>query len=164
MPAVAALDWMLLAVLLISVLLGLWRGIVYELLSLAAWVVAFVVAQWFGADVAQVLPMAGASGAVRLATGFGLTFVGSLVVMALLAAVAKRLIAAVGLSPLDRLLGAAFGLMRGALVLLATAVVVGLTPLKTSAWWQQSMGAQWLSATLKGLRPVLPAEYAKYLV
>ena len=43
----AALDWIFVALLLASMLMGAWRGLVYEFLSLAGWVVAFVVAQWF---------------------------------------------------------------------------------------------------------------------
>ena len=42
----APIDWTFLAVLLVSMLIGAWRGLVYELLSLAAWVVAFFAAQW----------------------------------------------------------------------------------------------------------------------
>ena len=45
LPAWAPLDWALLAVLATSVLVGLWRGLVYELLSLAGWLVVWFVAQ-----------------------------------------------------------------------------------------------------------------------
>lgn len=46
----ALLDWGLLAVLALSMLLGAWRGLVFEVLSLAGWVLAFVVARWFAGD------------------------------------------------------------------------------------------------------------------
>ena len=45
----AAVDLILLLLLLASVLLGLWRGLVYELLSIAGWVAAFLLAQTFAA-------------------------------------------------------------------------------------------------------------------
>ena len=35
----AALDWIFVALLLASMLIGAWRGLVYEVLSLAGWVV-----------------------------------------------------------------------------------------------------------------------------
>ena len=41
------LDWILLAVLLASLLLGAWRGLVYEVLSVLNWVASFVLAQWW---------------------------------------------------------------------------------------------------------------------
>ena len=40
-------DWILLAVLLASLLLGAWRGLVYELMSMLGWIAAFVLAQWW---------------------------------------------------------------------------------------------------------------------
>ncbi len=159
----AALDWAFLAVLLLSLLIGAWRGLVYELLSLASWAAAFVLAQWFAADVAQKLPMAGAGEGVRYAAGFGVTFVGAVFAGGLIAALIKKLISAVGLAPVDRVLGAAFGGVRGLVVLLAITVVVAMTPLKSSRWWTESVGAGALSAALKGLKPVLPQEFGKYL-
>ena len=64
------LDWVFAAVLLMSMLLGAWRGFVYEVLSLISWVAAFVLAQWLAQDLAQRLPMSGASDTVRYASGF----------------------------------------------------------------------------------------------
>ena len=51
----AALDWLCIVVLVASLVIGAWRGLVYELLSLASWIVAFFLAQWFAADAAALL-------------------------------------------------------------------------------------------------------------
>ncbi len=158
-----ALDWVLLIVLCASLLLGAWRGLVFEMLSLAAWVVAFVLAQWFAADVAQWLPMAGAADPLRYAAGFSVTFVVAAFSGGLIAVVVKKLIAATGLAPVDRVLGSVFGLVRGLVLLLAAAVVISMTPLKTGAWWNESAGAGFLGVALKGLKPVVPQEFGKYL-
>ena len=48
----AALDWIFCAVLLVSVLLGAWRGLVFEVLSLLSWLVALVAARFFAVDMA----------------------------------------------------------------------------------------------------------------
>ncbi|MEI8031300.1 MAG: CvpA family protein [Comamonadaceae bacterium] len=157
------LDWVFIAVLLISLALGAWRGLVYELMSVLSWIAAFVLAQWFAPDLSEKLPLTGASEAVRYAAGFVLIFVLSVLVGGLLAKLVKRLFSAVGLQPADRALGAAFGLIRGALVLLTATVVIGMTPLKTGLWWQQSAGAGVALTVLKGLKPVLPEEFGKYL-
>ena len=159
----AVLDWVFGAVLLASFLLGAWRGLVFEVLSLVTWVAAFIMAQWFAPDVAQMLPMSGAGEAVRYAAGFVLTFIAAVFAGGLVAALVKKLISAAGLAPADRVLGAVFGLVRGVVVLLALTVVVAMTPLKTSGWWTESIGANVLSAALKGLKPVLPQEFGKYL-
>ena len=159
----AVLDWVFGAVLLASLLLGAWRGLVFEILSLITWVAAFIAAQWFAPDIAALLPMSGAGEAVRYAAGFVLAFVAAVFAGGLVAVLVKRLISAAGLAPADRMLGAVFGLVRGGVVLLALAVVIAMTPLKSSVWWLESSGAGVLSAALKGLKPVLPQEFGKYL-
>ena len=163
MAILPLLDWAFLAVLLLSLLMGAWRGLVYEVISLATWAAAFVLAQWFAPDVAQKLPMSGAAESARYAAGFVLTFVAAVFTGGLLAALIKKLVSAVGLAPIDRVLGATFGLMRGLVILLVVTVVIAMTPLKASVWWNESMGAGLMNATLKGLKPVLPQDFGKYL-
>lgn len=163
MADLAVLDWVFLAVLLISLLLGLWRGLVFELFSLCAWFGAFVAAQIWGGGIGMMLPMTGASEPVRLGAGFICVFVMAFFVGGLLAVLAKKLVAAVGLSPFDRVLGAGFGLIRGVLILMTVGVLVALTPLKASPLWRESVGTSIISNVFKGLRPLLPQEYGKYL-
>jgi membrane protein required for colicin V production len=154
---------MLLAILVASLVLGAWRGLVYEVLSLANWFAAFLLAQWFAPLVAGWLPMAGATAQVRHAAGFVLAFIGSLLVGGVLTLLLAKLIAAVGLRPVDRLLGALFGALRGVVLLLALALAVHLTPLHTSFWWQDSAGAKILTAALHGLKPAMPQAFEQYL-
>ena len=87
----------------------------------------------------------------------------SVFVGGLLAKLVSKLFAAVGLRPADRALGGAFGLVRGVVLLLAATVVIGMTQLRASAWWQESVGAGITLAALKGLKPMLPEEFGKYL-
>ena len=160
---IATLDWVFAAVLVVSLALGGWRGLIYEVLSVLTWIAAFILAQWLAPDVALKLPMSGANDAVRYAAGFALVFILAVLVGGLFAALAKRLFAAVGLRPADRALGAAFGLVRGVVLLLAATVVIGMTPLKSGRWWQESVGAGIAMAALKGLKPVVPQEFGQYL-
>ena len=69
----------------------------------------------------------------------------------------------VGLMPVDRLLGAIFGLVRAAVLLLAAATVAAMTPLHKSNWWQESAGADLATGAVKGLKPLLPQDFARYL-
>lgn len=158
------LDWIFLGVLLASLLLGALRGLMYEVLSAVSWVAAFILAQWFAPDVALKLPMSGAGEAVRYGAAFALVFIGAVFAGGLLATLVKKLFAAVGLQPADRALGAAFGLVRGVVLLLAATVVIGMTPMRTSEWWHESSGAGMTVAVLKGLKPVLPEAFGKYLL
>jgi membrane protein required for colicin V production len=160
---VAALDWAVVVVLLASVLLGLLRGLVYEVLSVLNWIVAFVLAQWFAATAAQWLPMASAGQALRYAAGFVLVFIASLIVGGLVAWLVKKLVEAVGLRPVDRALGGVFGLVRGAIAVLALAVVVHLTSWHSADWWTESVSGGVATAALRGLKPVVPEKFGAYL-
>lgn len=158
-----ALDWIFIAVLLLSALLGAWRGLVYEVLALLSWIAAFVLAQWLAPDLAPKLPMAVASEVIRYAAAFVLLFVLGVFVGGLLAKLVSKLFAAVGLQPADRALGAAFGLVRGIVLLLAAIVVIATTPLRDGVWWQESVGRGLALTALAGLKPVLPSVFGRYL-
>jgi len=159
----AALDWVLVAVLAASLLLGAWRGLVYEVLSVLSWITAFIAAQWLAPDAAAMLPMGGWSQPVRYAAGFAAVFIGVVFAGALLAWLIKKLVEAVGLRPVDRVLGALFGLFRGVILALALAVVVNATPLRSAGWWTESTGAAAATAALMQLKPVLPEPFRRYL-
>ncbi len=159
----AGLDWIAIALLVLSMLFGLVRGLMYEVILLAAWVAAFFCAQWFAADVGAWLPFGDPAGNWRYATGFALVFVGVVFGVGLVASLMRKLITAVGLRPVDRLLGGVFGLARAAVALLAAAVVVHLLALSDAAWWQESRSATVLDAALQGLKPALPEKLASYL-
>ncbi len=157
------LDWALLAVLLLSAVVGLWRGLVYEVLSVAVWVVAFVLAQRYGAPVGVWLPVEGFSEPLRVAMGFAVVFLASAFIGGLLSWLVKKLVESVGLRPVDRVLGGAFGLLRGAVILLGLTMVVQMTPLHTHERWRQSPVAGVLSDTLHALQPLLPEALARHL-
>jgi membrane protein required for colicin V production len=159
----ATVDWILLGILGLSFLLGVWRGLVYEVLSVFVWIAAFVLAQWFAPEVGAKLPMAGSAESLRYAAGFVVVFIGSAFVAGVLVQVVKRLVAAVGLRPVDRTLGAVFGLIRGGILLLAITVVMNMTALRSQADWQASQGASYLTAVLIKIKPLLPQDFAKYL-
>ena len=165
-------DYAIIAALLLSVLIGLWRGFIGEVLALACWVVAFWVAWQFGAALAAqftaiTLPSA------RLLLGYALCFFAVLIAGAIVSFLMRKLVAGSGLSGSDRMLGMMFGLMRGLALVTLTVLILGFTPLPRDPWWKQSQllpgfqrSAEWLSARLppdvtryldlRGLLPQLP--------
>lgn len=157
------LDWIAVVLLVVSMLVGLVRGLVFEVMSLAGWVAAFLCAQWFAEDVGRWLPFGDPAATWRYAAGFVIVFVAVVFGVGLVAALSRKLIAVVGLRPVDRVLGGAFGLARAGLALLALGIVVHLTALSESAWWRESSTATVLDAALRGLKPALPEKLASYL-
>ena len=156
-------DWVLLLGLLLSVLLGLWRGLVYEVLSVLGWIAAFILAQAFADDLGVWLPIGGLSPPLRVAVGFVVVFVVVAFAAGLGAWLVQKLVASVGLRPVDRVLGGAFGLLRGVVILLAVALVVSMTQMQNAAWWADSKVAGVSSATLQEVKPLLPEPVARYI-
>jgi membrane protein required for colicin V production len=155
----AALDWIFAVVLAASLLWGAWRGLVFELLSLAGWLAAFFAAQWFADAVGARLPMGETDALWRHLAGFAVVFIAVVFACGLLAWMARKLIVAVGLRPADRALGALFGALRGVLLLLAVVLVAGWTRMADAPWWKQSRGVPLLQAALKGIQPALPRNF-----
>lgn len=151
----SAIDWVLLAVVAVSALFGLMRGFIGVLASLVAWVLGGWTAFRFGAKVALVLAGDGDPGPGELMAGYALSFIGVLVVVGLVGWLVRKLVQSVGLSGLDRMLGLALGLARGALVACALVLLLGLTAMPREPQWQRSQvvpvfvpGAQWLRGWL----------------
>ena len=163
MGLLGTVDWILLGILGVSVLIGLWRGLVFEVLSLLGWVAAYFAAQWFAPAVGARLPVGTPGSALNLVAAFALTFIVALIAWGLAARLVRMLVSASPLSVADRMLGAAFGLMRGLVLLLVIATLVAMTPAARSPAWGESQGAAWLDAMLQGLKPVLPSEIAQHL-
>lgn len=163
MGAIGVVDWAMLAVLVVSVLLGLWRGLLLEVAMLVGWVVAYFVAQWFSPDVAPHLPVGAPGSGANRAAGFAVVFVVAIIVWGLAAKLVRMVVHATPLSVVDRIGGAAFGLLRGAVVLLAVATLVGFTPASSSPLWQSSIGARWTTATVSFIKPLLPPDLRQWL-
>ena len=163
LPDLGWVDWAMLLALGLSVLVGLARGLVFELMSLVGWAVAYFSAQLFSPQVATYVPIGAPGSALHQGAAFAATFVAVLLVWAVLARLLRLLIRATPLTVIDRLLGAVFGGLRGLLLLLVVATVVSYTPALRSQAWQDSTGAAWLGQVITVLKPFLPAEVARHL-
>jgi membrane protein required for colicin V production len=163
MDSLSWVDWVFIAILALSVVVGLIRGLVFEVLSLLGWVAAYVAAQWLAPELAPHLPVGKPGSGLNHAAAFACTFVGTLIVWALLARLLRMVIHATPLSGVDRVLGATFGIARALVVMLAITTVVMLTSLYKTPAWQASRGAVWLNGALHGIKPVLPTAIAEHL-
>ncbi len=155
-------DYAIIAVLALSMLMGLWRGFIAEVLALAIWFCAFWVAWLFGPQLALRLEATIPTPSARIMLAYVLCFIAVLVAGAILAFVMRKLVAGSGLSGSDRLLGMVFGLVRGLALVVLVVFVLGAL-FRRDPWWQESrllptfqVGADWLAARL-------PAEVASYL-
>ena len=101
---VAGLDIAIATVVMLSAAIGLVRGLVKEVLSLVAWVLAFGIAIYFSPYVAQNLPMDWGSASVRLIIGFAVLFIATLILASIVQWLVGQLIASTRLTGTDRFL------------------------------------------------------------
>lgn len=158
--AVTIFDYVVLAVVAISLMIGVWRGMVGELLAIAAWLVAFFTARQWATSAGDLLMAADVAAGVRQAIGFLAIFIGVLVGFAMLRWAMARVLKSVGLGPLDRTLGALFGVARGLLVAWVGVFIAGLTALPTHFWWRNALLAPPFETSVLAIKPWLPAELA----
>jgi membrane protein required for colicin V production len=156
------LDYGVIAVLVLSIAWGAWRGFVHEVLSLAGWIMAFLAANLLADPLSESFP-ANMRPELRVVAAFVVIFIAVLVLTTLLSALVTKFIKVSVLQSLDRWLGALFGLMRGLVVIVAFALVAGLTPLPRSAEWTNSATGYSLAQTAIQLKQWLPPAFANRL-
>jgi len=156
-------DFAVMAILLVSLLLGLWRGLVYEALSLAGWPVAFVLSRLLAGEIAPMLPLM--QEAARIALAHAVVFIAALAAWAILVRLFAKLVRAIGLGWLDRVLGGLFGALRGVLVVLALVWLAGLTAIPEQPIWraaQTSKAAEDIALLTKAWLPDSIAQRIRY--
>lgn len=131
-------DYAIAVVCLGSAAFGIWRGFAKEALSLATWLAAIFLAWKFAWVVEPMLGQWIAEPSLKLWTARLLILVAVLIAGGLLAWAVRAVIRRTVLSGMDRLLGGAFGFVRGALIV--GLVVIGLqySGLDRDPWWQSA--------------------------
>lgn len=153
------LDYAALTILVASVLWGVWRGLVREVIAIAAWVLAFLGANLFAGPLGDALPKAIPSPELRVLVAFVVVFIAILAVCALVSRMLSKLVHVAGLGELDRSLGGVFGVARALLILLAFALVAGLTALPRQPSWRNSITGPLLAQAVLAIRPWVPPSF-----
>lgn len=131
-------DLAILAIVLVSVIVSLFRGFIKEVFSILVWIAAIYAAfQVSGAFAGELEPYIELPSA-RFIVAFAAVFVLVLVVGGLISFLIGKMIEQTGLSPTDRLFGALFGAVRGAVVVTVAVLLVRATPLSEDPWWGES--------------------------
>jgi membrane protein required for colicin V production len=156
-------DYTVMAIVLVSIAVGVIRGLVRELLSLVGWIAAFVIANSFASVVAPALPEAVHGERLRVIVAFAVLFLGTLIVSAIIGALVGLLIRQSGLRLADGGLGGLFGLARGIVIVVTAFILLGMTTLPEEPVWRESVLAPWLARTVREIKPYVPQGWSRYV-
>ncbi len=154
-------DYVILAIVGLSVLISLWRGFLSEVVSLITWAAAFVLAFLFMGTVAALFEPYVDLPSVRIVLAFGSIFVVTLFVGGLVNIIVSLALRKTGLSVTDRLLGMFFGIARGIALVAILVLLAGLTPLPQDPWWKASQFIPRFEGLAAWMKEQLPPEYAE---
>lgn len=153
----------MLAVIAISAIIGLLRGFIREVLSLVAYLAAFVAAIWWGPTVSSWLTVLLENGLLRTVSAYAAVFIIALLAVGLLNMALGALIDRTGLTPADHGLGALFGTLRGLVLALALVGLAGYTQLPAEPWWREARTSAALVKGFQQLKGLLPPSVAELL-
>ncbi len=157
------LDYAFLGVLVISIAWGIWRGFAREAVSLGGWVLALVVAKLLSEPLGEKLPESFGQPELRVVIAFVVVLILMLAVTTLIGLALWKMLKAAGLGGLDRTLGGVFGFARGLLIMLAFALLAGLTSMPRQPFWTQAVSRNLLEQSVLFLKPWLPPAFAQRL-
>lgn len=154
----SGVDVALLILIGLSVLVGFWRGLLKEVLSLVIWGLAIVLAYHYSGVIAGQLEHWISQPSIQQVVAFFAIFLFVVIVGGLLLFLLSRLVKFSGLSGTDRLLGALFGAARGAALIVILIVAAGLTPLGQDPWFEESRVVAALTPVAEELKAYLPLD------
>lgn len=161
---IGILDIIFIGILVISVVIGLIRGAIREVLSLVGLFLSVYLAFKFSDVLANsYVSKVFESEHISYITSFILIVVGTIFAIALINLLISQLLKASGLSWFDRILGVVFGLIRGGVICVIIVTVLGLLPSVTSSnWWIQSTLAPIFKEVASMGTNYMPESVAKY--
>jgi membrane protein required for colicin V production len=156
-----ALDYVFLAIMMISIGLGWWRGFVYELISLLAWIAAYFVARLFVTEVTEYVPEVVTSTVTRTAVAYSCLFILTMIVGGIVAWLLSKLVKFAGLGLMDGFMGSLFGLLRGMLLVTLLVMLAGFTDLPKKPFWREAWSSKPLQSVALLTKDYLPESLAK---
>lgn len=156
-------DYIIIAVVAISMLISLVRGVFKEIISLVMWVVGFLLAMKFYTVLAAMLTPYINNVSARLIIGFAGIFLSVLVFGTLFGYLLSLIIVKTGLGGFDRLLGMIFGGARGVLLVSVVLLLISTTAFIQDDWWRKSVLIPHLKILIDWLRVCLPQKITHFV-
>jgi len=159
-----SVDYFAFAILLVSAFVGIYRGFFKEVLALASWFVAAWVAYHYSNYLAvEWLSTFQLDEMVRLGLSFIILFILVLIAGSFIGSMIQKAIVSAGLSSTDRFLGLAFGLVRGAFVVVVLSTLAVLTPVPQTNAWKAAITRPAIDVAMAVIQVWLPSDWAAKL-
>jgi len=150
-------DWIIAAVLLVSILVGVFRGFIKESLSLISWILAIWLAFNFCSQAGEFLNQyINIPPQFREWAGFALVFISALFIFSIITYVITKIFVRGPIKGVDRVLGIGFGALRGVAIVVALLVVAKGFDLESSDWWQNSKHVDKFEPLIKVAEELFP--------
>jgi membrane protein required for colicin V production len=156
-----AFDCTVVVIVISSMLVGAWRGMLGEIAAIATWILSFLAAKWWGEAFARQFLTSIGDPVLRILAAWVLIFVIVMLLMGLVRQAIRGLIRALRLTPADRALGVLFGAARGGLIVLALVALGGMLSLSREKWWREAFLSGPLETAVLAYKPWLPPELAQ---
>ena len=157
------IDYCIVAIALISVLVGVLRGFTREVLSLSTWIIAFVAAALFGRHASTLLENLLADPALREAVACGIVFFATLIVGAIVTHFAVQAVRDSRFSASDRTLGGGVGVLRAVIATVLFVLIAGRMGAAEDRWWQQSAIVPRFVGVAHGVETLIPQRWLDFL-
>ena len=153
------LDILALAIVAVSFVTALIKGLIRELIALAAAVAGFLLAVYYFADVAPLVKRIGAGAILSELLAFVGIFLACIIAGSLLSSVLNRFVSALNMKWFDRLLGGLFGLIRGWLIVAGIFLALTVFPVRRDLVSGTLTGEYFLFVTQKLVEYVSPESF-----
>lgn len=134
----ALVDIIILAIVAVSALIGVFRGLIKEALSLASWFLAILAGTLFSAQLADLMTNLINNASLRRIAAFAILFIAVIFTGTIVSNLVSKLTEAVGLKGADRILGGLFGILRGMIIVLVI-VFIGTQFDISQVWFENSV-------------------------
>ncbi len=158
MSAFIITDFVIFAVVGISLIISFFRGIIREAISLVVWVIALMAGLKYSADLGGLIFPNMKSPEMSYILAFIIIFLFAIVIGMVVSAIVRAMLDKTGLSMLDRLLGALFGFARGVLLVAMVLMFVSMSSWKDESWITNSFAVTKMQPIVQWLNGFVPKQ------
>lgn len=150
-----AVDYIILAIVIISAVMGLVRGLLREAIAVVTWFLAIVLAWSFAPSLESHLGGVLVGSPLRIWAARAIIFVGILLIGGAVAVIVSHYVRVSMFAGMDKFLGFVFGLIRGIVIVGAFTIAVQAMRMDEDPSWKRSRLMPYASGVADALRGIV---------